>query len=122
MGDNMRTIIAGSRDIIDYDLLLQAIEKLDWSITSIISGTARGVDKLGELYAGRNNIPLEKFPAKWDLYGKKAGFIRNYEMAQNADALLVLWDGKSRGTKNMIEQAEKKNLYIYKGGKDEISV
>ena len=52
------------------------------------------------------------FPADWDKYGKAAGFIRNEQMAQNADALVVFWDGKSRGTKNMIELAAKYKLKV----------
>ena len=109
----MRLIIAGSRDIEDYGLLCHVISyKLNINITKIISGGARGVDKLGERYAKENNIPLDIFPANWDKYGKKAGYIRNKLMSEHGDYLLALWDGKSTGTKMMIELASDKGLPI----------
>ena len=109
----MRTIIAGSRNFDDYDELLCAINTINWKPTVVLSGAARGVDGLGERWASENNIPLEKYPAKWDLYGKSAGYRRNAEMAQKAEALLALWDHKSRGTKHMIDLARKADLYIH---------
>lgn len=68
------------------------------------------------MWARRNNVPVEKYPANWDKYGKSAGYIRNEEMAKVADSLLAIWDGKSRGTKHMIDIATKKGLtvFIYK--------
>jgi hypothetical protein len=109
----MRTIIAGSRGVADFDLLKETISKIDWKITTVLSGTARGVDQLGEQYARDNKIPLERYPAKWNLYGKAAGFRRNQQMAIHADALIALWDGESRGTKHMIDIAKEHNLKIY---------
>lgn len=109
----MRTIIAGSRDGINYDDLLSAVEQIDWNPTVVLSGTARGADRMGERWASENNIPVEKFPADWNRYGKSAGYRRNAEMAQNADALIALWNGKSRGTKHMIDLANKAGLKIY---------
>jgi len=109
----MRTIIAGSRECTDYNILLSAIQDLSWKPSVIISGSARGIDQLGEKYAIENGIQLIRFPAQWDKYGKRAGFIRNEDMAKKADALFAIWDGKSPGTKNMIELAKKYNLLIY---------
>lgn len=109
----MKTIIAGSRNISDYSSLLQAVSELDWFISVVISGTARGVDRLGERYAKEHNLPVEKYPADWDRYGKSAGYRRNELMAERAEALLALWDGESRGTKHMIDIAKKKGLKIY---------
>jgi hypothetical protein len=109
----MRLIIAGSRDIVDYQILVIAMEKYKLSPDVIISGTARGTDKLGERWAKEHNIPVEKYPADWDTYGKSAGYRRNAEMANAADALLALWDGKSKGTKHMIDLAKKKSLKIF---------
>ena len=112
----MRTIIAGSRNITDYNVLLQAIQECPFSISTILSGTARGVDKMGERFAVEQKIPLEKYPADWNKYGKSAGYKRNELMAEKAEALLSIWDGKSKGTKNMINIAKIKGLkvYIYK--------
>ena len=109
----MKTIIAGSREITDYAVLLQAIKGCPFPITSVVSGCARGVDTLGEQYAQENNLKLYKFPADWSTYGKRAGYIRNAEMADNAEALLAIWDGESRGTKHMIDIAREKGLEVY---------
>jgi len=106
----MKVIIAGSRDFTDDEQLRAAIADAGFEILAVISGGARGVDALGEKWAEENGIPVKVFPADWDLHGKAAGPIRNREMAEAADALIALWDGESRGTKNMINTARKKGL------------
>ena len=78
----------------------------------IISGTARGADTLGEQYAREWGFKLQQFPADWKSCGKTAGIIRNVQMADNADALIAFWDGKSRGTAHMINTAKKKRLPV----------
>lgn len=102
----MKTIIAGSRSITDYKYLLKAIAQIDWEITEVISGNARGVDRLGERWARENNIPVRLFFPDWDKWGKSAGFVRNHEMVEEAEALIALWDGESRGTKHTIGLAQ----------------
>lgn len=109
----MKTIIAGSRDITDYSLVMEAIQESEFEISEVVSGTAKGVDRLGELWATNHKIPVKHYPADWNKYGKSAGPIRNQEMANYADALIAVWDGKSRGTKNMIDQAKEKGLKVY---------
>ena len=109
----MKTIIAGGRDITDYNEVLQAVNAANFSISEVVSGCARGADKLGEMYAAKHGIPAKKFPADWDGLGKKAGHVRNRQMGDYADALIALWDGESKGTKGMIEYATTKNLAVY---------
>lgn len=110
----MKTIIAGSRNINDLRLLERVIEKSGFEISEVVCGGARGVDDLGRKWAGNGNrIPLKLFPAKWDEFGKSAGYRRNVEMADYADALIAIWDGKSKGTKHMIDIANKKRLKVY---------
>ena len=113
-------IIAGSRNypFIDYinggaDGVARAVAASGLKIGTVISGGARGADAAGEMWAYVNNIPVEVFPADWDTHGKKAGILRNAEMAKHADALIALWDGKSRGTRDMIERMAKKPTCIY---------
>lgn len=114
----MRVIIAGSRDITDYEIVKQAINASGFEITCVVSGGARGVDMLAIQYAREYGIKWKFFPADWDTYGKAAGPMRNSQMAENADALIAVWDGKSRGTADMIRKAQAKGLKvsIYKVG------
>lgn len=110
----LRIIVAGGRDFNDFELLKS---KCDYYLQNqkgvlIVSGCAKGADKLGERYAKLRSLKVYRFPAEWEMYGKVAGFIRNKEMAKNADALIAFWDGKSRGTKHMIETARKIGLKI----------
>lgn len=124
----LRVIIAGSRNFDDFSnlkdicdsILENTINKYDnFDKVRIISGTARGADQLGEQYAKVAGYEVSKFPADWDNLGKRAGFVRNVEMAKFAvennsvGVLIAFWDGKSKGTKHMIEQAIKYDLKVY---------
>lgn len=115
----MKCIIAGSRSIQQYVTLETALEASGWldQITEVISGGAQGVDALGEEFAYKNHKHLMIFPADWDTYGRSAGMRRNKMMAGYADALIAVWDGKSKGTKHMIEEARRRGLkvFIYEG-------
>ena len=110
----MKVIIAGSRDFKDYELLKQYCDLIlsKSNDVEIVSGTARGADQLGEKYAKEREYSIKQFPADWDTHSKAAGYIRNAEMADYADGLIAFWDGKSRGTKGMLETAKKKGLAI----------
>jgi len=107
----VKLIIAGSREFTDYELLTEMLAAKDLNadtVTEVVSGCARGADRLGEKWAGAQGIPIARFPANWDNYGKRAGFIRNSEMAEYADACIVFWNGSSKGTKHMIDVAKRK--------------
>lgn len=110
----MRVIVAGGRNITDYQLVKT---KLDWLFRgrtdiTIVSGGAKGADSLGERYAKENQLSLIICNANWDRYGKSAGFIRNKEMAEISDGLILIWDGLSKGSKHMKDLAEKQGLKI----------
>lgn len=110
-----RVIIAGGRDFSDYDLLSGTMDLLLSNIhddITVICGKARGADTLGERYARERGYAVQYFPADWDRCGKRAGYIRNIEMAKDADALAAFWDGHSHGTKHMIETARQNGLKI----------
>ena len=114
----MRLIIAGSRTInvgVDGILMFMGyyfnINQLP--ISEIVSGTANGVDQDGEYAAVACMIPVKRFPADWDKHGKAAGHIRNKQMADYADALLLIWDGESKGSKNMKETMLKLGKPVY---------
>ena len=108
----LRTIIAGSRNATQYACLVHTMSSLPWRPSVILSGTARGADRLGERWAQEHGVQVEYYPADWDAFGKSAGYKRNAEMATKADALVALWDYKSRGTKHMIDLAARHGLRI----------
>lgn len=110
----LKVIIAGSRSFSDYRLLSDKCDKalLRHKEIQIVSGTAKGADSLGERYANDRNYNVIRFPADWDKLGKSAGYIRNEQMAKYADCLIAFWDGKSKGTKHMIDLAIKNNLKV----------
>lgn len=108
----MKTIIAGSRTITDLRHIQDATDSCFWTITEVVSGCAPGVDTLGETYAKSVNIPIKQFPADWKTHKRAAGPIRNQQMADYSDALLAIWDGKSKGTADMIRRARQAKLQI----------
>jgi hypothetical protein len=108
----MKTIIAGSRDYNDINLVLQAISQIDWRITEVVCGEGRGVDQLGKQWADDNGIPVTSFPPNWKL-GRGAGPVRNQQMADYADALIAIPSPTSKGTQDMIKRASAEGLRIF---------
>lgn len=110
-----RVIIAGGRDFNDYQLLSATMDNLLRNIAEeivVVCGQARGADTLGEQYAKERGYKVDYYPAQWEKYGRSAGYLRNEQMAQNADALAAFWDGRSRGTKHMIDLAKRYGLKV----------
>ena len=114
-----RVIVAGSRNFTDkkrlYKVLDEYLPSFDDEI-EIVSGHCRGADLIGEEYAKDHGIPLVLFPANWSKYGKRAGYIRNNQMAKYASekngALVAFPIGESKGTKMMIRLAHEYDLEI----------
>ncbi len=109
----MRVIIAGSRSITDPKHIAEAVRQSEFPITEVVSGGARGVDRLGEAWARKHGIPVTVFPADWERHGRAAGPLRNTQMAEYGEALIAVWDGKSRGTLDMIRKAKKYGLKVF---------
>lgn len=128
----MRCIIAGGRKIKSVPLIFKAIESFNLPITEVISGCAGGVDKVGELWAQSKGLPIKRFSADWEdlthadanirtrddgsQYDVRAGGRRNTQMAEYAAPdghLIAIFDGESRGTSDMIEQAQEHGLQIH---------
>lgn len=103
-----RVVVSGCRSYNDYNEAKKFIDiciskiKTEYSLI-FVSGACRGADLLGERYAQENNYTLEKYPAEWDKFGKSAGPRRNKKMAETGDFFICFWDGKSPGTKTMID-------------------
>lgn len=110
-----KIIIAGGRDFQKYELLIDKCDEIlrHYDGVELVGGGAKGADALGKHYAELRQYDYKLFPADWDKHGKSAGPIRNKQMAEYADALIVFWDGKSRGSANMIKQARKLNLEVH---------
>ena len=109
----MKIIIAGSRQIEDADVLKQTITDAGWDIDEVVSGTCRGVDVMGEEWAHDKNIVVKQFPADWITHGRMAGELRNREMAEYADGLILLWDGHSPGASCMLREANRAGIKIH---------
>lgn len=111
----MRVIVAGSRGFTyeDYEIVENTCLMSGYWFSTVLCGLAEGVDRLGEEFAKRMNIPVEHYPADWKKHGKRAGVLRNETMAKNADALVAVWDGKSPGTKHMIQAARERSLLVH---------
>ena len=118
----MKVIVAGSRSFADFELMCQKLDRILQHQTDIeiVSGTANGADKLGEQYAKLRGYPVKLFPADWEdmsepgiakrrsdgaVYNALAGHKRNEQMAKYADACVIFWDGKSKGSKDMYDLA-----------------
>lgn len=118
----MKLIIAGGRDFNDKVLATKAFGAFEQEILErtgverpfkeVVSGGARGADRVGEFVANLYNIPVKQFIPDWEGLGKKAGHVRNHAMGDYADALLAFWDGSSRGTAGMIRYAQKLGIYV----------
>lgn len=111
---NMRIAVIGSRGFSDYSFLKEKLDELhsQINISLIVSGGARGADTLGEQYAKDSEIKTLIFPADWKKYGKRAGYIRNYDIIKNCDIVVAFWDGESRGTKHSLDLARKQEKEI----------
>jgi len=105
----MRLIIAGGRNIVptieELNSLITMIYGKD-VVTEVVCGGCKGVDTAGKAWANSQGIPLANFTADWALEGKKAGPKRNEQMAEYAEALLLIWNGKSHGSLSMLDFAQ----------------
>jgi hypothetical protein len=134
----MRVIIAGSRSIDDYDFVKSCIESSEINITEVVCGMAEGVDLLGKDWADENGIKVTPFVPLWDAidvpgamikinkwgkkYNAKAGFDRNQEMVNYAEALIAIQDTEdTNGTSDVIKRAKDKGIktVVHKRKKDD---
>jgi hypothetical protein len=111
----MKCIIAGSRSITSFQTVKAAIESCPWldEVTEVVTGGAQGVDTLGDNWAWCAKLDRTIMKANWEKQGRTAGVIRNKRMAAYADALILVWDGKSHGSRNMLETAKREGLKVW---------
>ena len=104
----MKLLVVGSRSITEFDLSPYITDDVD----TVISGGAEGIDSLAEQYADLNRLSKYILRPRYDLYGRAAPLKRNEQMINMADAVLVIWDGKSKGTQYTIRYTKKINKPI----------
>lgn len=114
----MKLIVAGGRDFVDTNRMIEELQKLVNSgsipeCPELVCGMARGADMLAYSLWANHNMKIHTFPADWKTHPRSAGYIRNAEMGNFADVLVAFWDGKSRGTKHMIEYMQRLNKPVY---------
>jgi hypothetical protein len=109
----MRVLVCGSRHFKNAELMEDVLKQ--WDIREIIEGEARGADTLAREYAEGHGIPVRAFPALWDKHGRAAGPIRNAQMLAegNPDLVVAFLAPNSRGTKHMIEIAQKAGVEVH---------
>ena len=107
-----RVVVAGSRNFGDYERLSAELDKflVGKKNVVIVSGTARGADRMGEQYAAEHGYKIDQFPAEWGKYHQGAGPIRNLQMVKTADAVVAFWDNESSGTRNIIDCARQEHI------------
>jgi hypothetical protein len=113
----MKCIINGSRAFAyDRNKMLAVLDRIfsktDFSDLTIVSGTCKGPDRWGEEWARCRGVRIEQYPAQWNTYGRRAGFVRNREMVYVATHVVSFWDGHSRGTKHVIDLARENGLPV----------
>ena len=108
----MKIAIVGSRKLKISNLQ----DYLPEGVTEIVSGGAVGIDTCAKEYAIKNNLKLTEFLPNYDRYGHIAPLYRNIEIIDYADEVIALWDGKSSGTKHVIDKCKlkNKNITVYK--------
>jgi len=105
----MKIAIVGSRTFDNYTLVEHTLSTYKQQIEVVVSGGARGADKLGEQWATENGIKTLIFKPDWTKYGKRAGILRNNDIIQNADYVIAFWDGQSKGTAHSISLCKTHN-------------
>ncbi len=123
VGQHVKIIISGGRDFNRQDILnsfvsgiLADIEfdmYLDNDEIVLLQGGASGADAMSKVFAYENAYATQEYKADWDKHGKAAGPIRNVEMANAAHVLIAFWDGKSKGTKHMIDTSIAHGLHVH---------
>lgn len=121
--NSYKVIVAGGRDFDNYEFLKEKLDEtfeslgdLDAHPIEIISGMADGADTIGIKYAKEHKLTMVLYPANWKKYPRMGGILRNMNMLVTATHLVAFWDGKSHGTKHIIEIAKEKGIpvWIYK--------
>ena len=102
----MKLAVIGSRDFENYGLVRETLDSYE-DIECIVSGGAAGADTLAENYARAHKVKMQVFLPDYELHGRKAPFMRNYQIIDEADEVVAFWDGESKGTKHSIDYAKK---------------
>ena len=108
----MRILVCGGRDFFDYPYVCEVLKKYEGKATVVITGSGRGADKLGEEWADDWELPLLRFPANWEYFGKAAGPIRNQQMLDEGKPDVVVAFPGGRGTADMVRRAKSAGVRV----------
>lgn len=113
-----RLLVAGSRNVSDKDFVFKCIDKVyhKYKFKNIVVGDSKGVGKVAKQYADEKEFGIECFKADWNIYGQKAGEIRNTKMVKELeidDKGIAIWDGKSKDALDCINKLKKENKLLY---------
>lgn len=109
----MKTIISGSKDIDNYQIVKDAIKESNFNITKVVSRGSRGVARLGEKYAKENNIEIKLFYPNFSTYGNNTGIMQDIMMINYSYGMIIIWDGLDREIEYMIKYAKKRELLVF---------
>lgn len=108
----MRILVCGGRDFANEALVEKTLFDYAGMDTVIIQGEAKGADSIAKMWAYDHDIPVESYPANWDKYGKRAGFIRNHQMLKEGNPNLVIAFPGGKGTQMMVMLAKAANVEV----------
>lgn len=99
----MKVAVVGSRSLSEIEIAGYIPDNTE----EIVSGGAVGVDNCAAEYARSRGIRLTVFLPQYKDFGRAAPIVRNRQIVDYADKIIVFWDGKSKGTLSVIKYAQK---------------
>lgn len=113
LADKATVVVSGSRSWSDSEAIQREFDAWESAVqpqsVRFIHGAARGADRLAAYEAARRGWHVEALPAMWEVYGRRAGIVRNLEMLdENPAHVFIFWDGQSRGTKHVIDEVQRR--------------
>jgi hypothetical protein len=113
-GNTLRILVCGGRDYDNVDKVYEVLDEFPTEELLIIHGGARGADSLAGVWAFERGVQVTRYPADWEKYGKRAGYVRNQQMLDEGKPDLVIAFPGGRGTAMMIDIAEKAAVNVLK--------
>jgi len=110
-----KVLICGGRDFDNRDVLFTTLDDLNlrFCFSCVITGGAKGADRLAHLWAAKNHLDAKVYPANWERHGKMAGILRNREMLKEESPDLIVAFPGGRGTEDMVKIGRKAGVEVF---------